>query len=251
MASFMTETRRIIGHTVMRNEMNRYLPVYWRRLREITGTIVVYDDQSDDLTREWLALRGTRVTRRPDDVPSFAQDESACRQAGWRDMEQIAQPTTDDWILCLDADEIVTTTADEADIRAVINDEIDRAVEHGYSSVTFPVHEVFDWDDGNPLVRVDGYWGQITACRLVRWHDHGAFAPRKEGGGSLPAAWGANTLRARRAAIAHFGYQTAEDRQIRYERYRNGTGHNQTHIDSILQPPVLVPCPVELFRTNP
>ena len=238
-------TERVIGHMVVRNEIDRRLmnSVSW--LMAEADQLVVYDDRSDDATFEWLVgMQATgiplTVGQRAAHDPSFLDDESAFREAAWRFMEATAKPTEDDWILCLDADERLVerrVAPGPAFVRHWLLD--DDACKRG-GAVTFHVAEIFDVVDVRVLdVRIDGFWGQIEACRYVRWRPNGHFAPRHQGGGSIPAGWADTAVTVEDPVILHYGYCDERDRQAKYERYRNTTGHNPVHIESILTSPIL------------
>jgi hypothetical protein len=222
---------------VTRNELERYLPAVILWLREITDVQHIYDDRSTDGTFEHLQQLGVPVDQRSVIDQSFATDESAFRARAWRLMEERHNPSADDWILCVDADEFVTARA-PADTHEFLTEAIERHMSVG--AVTLPVNEVFDFDhDHTPLLRVDGYWGQIQACRLVRWRPAGRFPPRVEGGGSVPAGWASSAQVCTDLAIMHLGYARPSDRQAKHARYSATTGHNPRHITSILEPPTL------------
>lgn len=233
----MNRATRIIGHMVTRNEMGRYLAGTTRWLQEITDVQYVYDDRSIDGTFGFVQRAATPVGLRSQGDPSFEDDESAFRANAWRAMEMHHAPTPNDWILCVDADEFFVAPRPDA-TREALTDLVQR--HHDAGAVTFPVHEVFGFDDDHtPLLRVDGYWGQIEACRLVRWRPHAEFAPRVQGGGSVPAGWAASAA-TDDVAIMHLGYARATDRTTKHARYSKTAGHNPRHVSSILEPPKLV-----------
>jgi hypothetical protein len=232
----------LIGHMVTRNEIGRYLPDTVAWLAELTDNrLLVYDDQSTDGTAEYISSTcRLPLAVRPDDVPTFASDESAFRQAAWRTMERAFQPSTDDWILSIDADEFLVT-AEPGQTVEDVRVALDRAMSiPDATSVTFAVAEVFGVNDENwPMLRTDGYWDCIQACRLVKWRPGGTFHPRKEGGGSVPSAWPKPMFKNTDMALLHYGYTTPEDRSSKYLRYRFGGGHNPVHIASIQRAPRL------------
>lgn len=244
---------RIIGHMVVGNELDRYLATSARALHQVCDQVAIYDDQSTDGTFEALADQSICpcwVKRRPDDVPSFTQDESAFRQAAWRWMSSTVAPGPRDWVLSLDADEILVS--DQIAMVPHLREYLERfagAVEATRTPAgTFKVHECFGLDEAlHPLVRVDGYWGSIRAKRFVQWRAGGTFKVRAEGGGSVPsyaANWNAI---ADKVSIMHFGYAREEDRQAKQRRYAAGRGHSTKHIASITTTPKLQrwPMPVE------
>lgn len=230
----------LIGHMVVRNEMGRYLPDTLAWLAELAdGRLLVYDDQSTDGTAGYVSSEmRLPLAIRSDDTPSFSEDESAFREAAWRVLEQAYWPTTDDWILSIDADEFLVTNhpgGTSVHVSELIADATDNA-----TAVTFPVAEVFgESDEKWPLLRTDGYWDRIQACRLVKWRPGGTFHPRREGGGSVPSAWPKPNTTNQDLSILHYGYTTPEDRAAKHLRYRYGAGHNPVHIASIQRQPRL------------
>jgi hypothetical protein len=74
---------------------------------------------------------------------------------------------------------------------------------------------------------------------LARWRPGGRFTAKREAGGSIPAMWHQYAFVSDTLDILHFGYASASDREERYRRYVNGSGHSSSHIRSILQPPKL------------
>jgi glycosyltransferase involved in cell wall biosynthesis len=236
--------RRVIGHMVVRNEVDRRLFETVYRMLRYVDELVVYDDQSDDGTYEWLARFDTAgqvtVRRRSDLEPSFLDDESAFRQTAWNFMEATTKPTTADWILCLDADETLCHSDDPFSLSDTLSPWLRSDVDKQNGAVSFHVAEIYDLVPSDAIyIRVDGFWGQIEACRYVRWRPNGRFAARRQGGGSVPAGWADNAITATEPTIFHYGYCTEEDRHTKYERYHGTTGHNPHHIESILTSPVL------------
>jgi hypothetical protein len=235
---------RVIGHVVTRNEMDRWLKSALPWLFEICdGNVAVYDDQSDDDIETYAGQLGVSFLRRPDGMPSFSDNEGHFRWAGWQAMERAFRPRRGDWILAVDADELLVTNQAGCgldEVRLLLADAIGEAEERNQPSVSFEVAEVFAFDDmGWPLVRTDGYWGGITACRLAKWEPQGIFDPRKEGGGSLPSSWSRAINAHEHLELLHLGYARPEDRIAKHHRYRTGTGHNRRHVESILGRPDL------------
>jgi Glycosyl transferase family 2 len=232
----MGRDMRIFGHMVTRNEADRYLTPAVRWLQSLTDGQFIYDDRSTDTTTEVLDHLGVAYAVRPEDVLSFAEDESALRAEAWRAMEARCGPEPGDWILCVDADEFVTAPR-PGRTRGTLETAAQQSIDIG--SVTFAVNEIFGFDhDGTPLARIDGYWGMITACRFVRWRPDGRFAPRIEGGGSVPTDWATANIRYD-LELMHFGYACAEDRTTKHARYSASGHHNRRHIESILTTPTL------------
>lgn len=230
---------RILGHMVVKNELGRYLRQSLEALCGICDAVMVYDDGSDDGTTEYLwglvDRFGLWHVRRIDGRPSFAEDESRFRQDGWRFMGRALHADNTDWVLCLDADEVLV--GDNDDVRQRL---IDFVTINPYAVGSFPVREVFEVRNGRCFVRTDGFWGSITARRFVRYESLAEFDPRAEGGGSIPSLPKTRTCTADGLEILHFGYARPEDREAKYTRYAAGKGHNRSHVQSILKRPSLV-----------
>jgi len=230
---------RIVGHMVVHNELDRYLRKTLPALCEICDVVVVVDDQSTDDTVEFLwdlvNKYGLWFTVRPDPIPSFAEDESAFREFGWWQMNSYVAPSSDDLILCLDADEFLVAAPGLAGLEPALLREY--ASLPFDTAVRFPVAEIFEVQGDRCYMRKDGYWGSITADRLVRWGDRHSWDARIEGGGSIPSV--PNRTISTDLTIMHFGYAEQADRISKYERYSAGKGHSSRHVQSILKRPVL------------
>jgi hypothetical protein len=237
---------RIIGHMVIRNELGRSITTTLPCLKEIcNGAVAVYDDQSTDGTDIYVKSLDIACARREDVIPAFREHESRFRWAAWRFMEQTQAPQAGDWILAVDADELLLVPEPGADVELarithLLIDAIAEAEFAGHRSISFRVAEIFGFDvDGWPMQRTDGYWATITACRLARWTHEGIFDSRTEAGGSIPSAWLRDSQQTSLVELFHLGYARPEDRVVKYERYRHGMGHNRRHVESILTEPSL------------
>ncbi|QBQ74849.1 glycosyltransferase [Caudovirales GX15bay] len=236
----MARTTRIIGHMVTHNELERYLPASITWLERLCDEVVIFDDLSTDGTDDYLRARGLTVGRRHPAELGFATDESFFRQTAWRFMEMSARPTFADWILCIDADEFLVPVAD-VNPRDALTDLVQWATARDRQELVFKVAEAFGWDGQNLSIRVDGYWGDISALRLVRWRPQSTFASRRQGGGSVPNGRGSRPLPAGTMRLLHLGYVREQDRQVRHQRYTNMPGHNPYHVASIRSRPLTVP----------
>lgn len=206
----------LVAHLVVKNEANRYLHDCLVALSEYVDHTHVFDDKSTDETPFLADRLGAEVHVRGDGEPSFLDAEGEFRQAAWESMGD----RSGDWILCLDADEFLT------------NDPAPYAA--GMSKV-FHVEEVFDVKNGIPQVRVDGYWDQITAARLVPWVRDSVFPRSGMGCGSLPKGLSKGPFETiQEPRILHYGYAEAKDRESKYQRYVSKPGHNPRHVRSIL-----------------
>lgn len=219
---------------VTRNEATRYLEPCLESLTKIVDDVVIMDDRSTDDTIDICKAHGATVTSRPAGVPSFVEDESAFRSAAWRTLRAAAG--RHDWILCVDADEMLIARLGEVrrwlDRMATLGEDVD-----GYS---LKVREVFEIRDGVPMIRTDGYWGQITALRFCRWVPDDTFWERTMGCGSVPKRVRI-VSQAHSVEMLHYGYARPEDRDAKHRLYTARSGHNISHVRSILTRPTLEP----------
>lgn len=234
---------RILGHVCVRNEAGRYLAESLAWQAEFCDEIHVYDDRSTDNTASIATSMDTRVSIRPERLPSFMTHEGKFRQAAWRDFQSTFAPTFDDWVFAFDADEFLVSPNEPE--RATLErlaqmSRIERA-----SSWKLRVDEIFGFDEGVPQRRTDGYWGDISAIRYFKYRSFSQFANRVLGCGSVPTYALQDPADATKmpVGIMHFGYARAEDQQAKYDRYTSvlNNGHASSHIQSILKPPTLEP----------
>lgn len=198
------------------------------------GGVAIYDDRSEDDTVDLAKSLGAVVGVRPVGAKAFLEDESRFREDGWRFFERALRPAEGDWVLLVDADEIVVGPKN-------IQQNTQRADTLGVSGLSVAIQEVFGWGpDRIPLVRVDGFWGQISGIRLVRYQPHGVFASSSLGGGSAPT-YALGRAKAVDVSLLHYGYANEVDRLTKHSRYSGRVGHNPSHIESILRPGKLVP----------
>lgn len=235
----MSTGRRIFAVTVGRNEADRYLGQVLGWTRMFVDRHLYYDDGSVDISMDVAVAHGCNAMG--SEGNRFLDDESEVREDAWRWVDKLFGPRPGDWILALDADEFLVVGDGSGTEREVLERIILDAEREGYTSISFPVREMFDWteDDDKPMYRVDGFWGSISANRLAKWTGRLDFKPVELGGGSLPAGydtpWTTVALN-----ILHFGYARQEDREMKARRYAARPGvHNPAHIDSILRPPTL------------
>lgn len=216
------------------NEMARYLRPCLRWARERADEIFVWDDNSTDGGRDVALGMDAWVASRKSETATFLMAEGEFRRAGWDYMIRTLNPTENDWIFALDADEFPVGAPPAGVARA--------AELAGRSSVVMEVPEIFSLA---PLSRrVDGYWGEITQVRMVRFQPDKPQDFRKSGMGcgSLPSYAYDNPYFTQKMQLLHFGYAKQEDREHKHRRYmRAKHGHAPSHINSIIEPATLVP----------
>lgn len=219
---------RLVASMIVRNELDRYLPLAVEHLRTYCDEIRVLDDNSDDGTFEWLDgeeqfLNGVRVTR--NQGPSFYEYESKARQAllEWT-ME--AEP---EFVLSIDADEFV------GDPEFVLS-----AVRAKRPVSTLDMQEVWR-ANGRLHLRVDNLW-RARLCPIL-WQ----APPRLTWEWRIPdrqLACGREPMRVRKTrfkrsgtSVFHFGWANESERMMRAERYMvhdQGRFHQDKHLQSIL-----------------
>lgn len=231
-------SRRMFAHMVTRNEAGRYLQAALRALRPHVDAVHVHDDGSEDDSAALAAAEGAAVTRRPPLSPSFAESEGRFRQHAWDAFADELGPCPGDWVLCLDADEVlVAPDGLWPAVDAPLGHETPR-----HTAVQVPIPEVFGFDYGWPLVRVDGFWGGLAAPRLFAYQPRGTFRAQKLACGSVPtyvpegAVWAHGFLGVQ---LLHMGYADPGDRAAKHVRYSGQPGHATAHVNSILTTPTL------------
>ncbi len=230
---------RLHAILVARNEADRYLDAVLSSLP--TDSIHLFDDRSTDDTGALAESHGVAVTVRPEGMCSFAEHEGWFREAAWAAFEYRLQPEPGDWVLTLDCDEFLVALGD---VHGAVRNAIHTADAMWAGAVRLPIPEVFEVRKDGPQVRMDGYWGSLSAPRLFRYRHGGRFSPQATACGSEPTYVSlSHAADSDGLALAHYGYATAEDRRAKYDRYMAmpSHGHNPAHIHSILSTPVVRP----------
>jgi glycosyltransferase involved in cell wall biosynthesis len=217
---------------IVKNEMNRYLPLAVSHLLTYVDEVRVLDDGSDDGTYEWLLeTEGVKVLRNPG--PSFFEHEGRARQ----NLLDWVRKSKADYALGIDADEFVGEPA---------------VIRETMAAATMPVYllqlvEVWKIDLGGISVRVDGLWGPRKVPMLYQlpkgrgtgrdWKiQDKQLACGREPIAVVKASRGAPLLDTQ---IFHFGWTHESERQARAERYFEHDGgqfHASRHLQSILFP---------------
>lgn len=221
---------KIFSYMIVKNEADRYLERSLTSLQSQVDGLFVLDDGSADGTAE--ILDHMKIPYRFNNRESFLEDESKCRQNAWLCMEKELLPRLGDWILTLDADEILRS-------RRPLKEIVRLSERDNHDGLILPVREMWQEDQ----MRIDGFWGTVTALRLAQWRPNGTFKAEQMGGGSLPT-YVSNRGFTSDAEILHYGYTKVEDRTTKHDRYKSKPGrHNKKHIDSILSQPMLAELP--------
>lgn len=201
--------KRITLSMVVRNESGRYLK---QMLASVVGHIdeaVIIDDSSDDDTvkicEELLADIPLTMIK---NEKSMFSNEVDLRKKQWLETIRLCP----DWILNLDADEILE--------ESFWNDFRRMAQDIGYDSYGFRLYDM--WNEME--YREDRFWNAHTRYRVFMlryqpgmtysWKESaqhcGRFPVRKE-----PLLEWKSEYR-----IKHYGWATPKDRLLKYERYR-------------------------------
>lgn len=222
----------LYGLMITRNESHRYLDAVCRWTTDIVDALVVFDDCSDDDSADIAESVGAIVAVRKPDAPSFADSESSFRQAAWEFLADAVRPSSDDYVLVVDADEFVVTVG-YRNTRTALLAAIDQAEQESCAQIDLPVAEVFGMLDTRPLIRNDGQWAKIRAAALGRWQPSLRFKPVPLACGRLPQISGP-PLRIGDPMILHCGYLRSEDRVVKRMRYSR-RGHGGAHVRSITE----------------
>lgn len=224
----------LIAQMVIKDEADRYLPQVLEAVSKIADRIVITDDGSTDNSVKIAGLYTDLIYELGQSY--FEEHEGRLRQVAWDNLCNHA--STGDWILCIDADEIIYTENLIAPL-----DKLLRQSRYDVLGVKF----FHMWNESE--FRVDKAWLPNVGSRIFRFKEGGSFADRKLACGSEPSyiqEW----IRQRRFLvntgfeIKHLGYLTDEDKVMKHERYMkldHGDYHSLNHIKSIIDPsPLLV-----------
>lgn len=222
---------------VTKNEASRYLTEALDWLDNQVDQIFVYDDDSDDETRDIASHYGV-VCRRQPSVSTFLEHEGRFRTAALRTLETVVHPHDGDWIFVADADEFFVPNTDR------LEDYLSQLQPH-HQAVRTRIHSVWDIVDGELFHRVDGPWSTLNEPRLWKWREGLAFADTPMACRNEPVMVtmqpGLIYEPETGSAILHYGYASHADRARRHTRYTSELsyhGHSEPFIDSIMDPRV-------------
>lgn len=223
------EGNRLTLSMLVRNEAGRYLRKVLEHAAQYVDAAVILDDASEDETVEVCkqALGSIPVTIVSNPKPGF-HNEVALRKQQW----ELVVSTNPDWILVLDADEMLEERA-----KFVIRDLINQPF---YDHYSFRLYDF--WDPTH--YRDDRYWQAHKTYRvfLVRyqpkfkytWQETPLHCGRLPNNiGLLPGA--RSDLR-----VKHFGWASPADREAKYQRCKtldpNARYGIRQQYESILDP---------------
>jgi glycosyltransferase involved in cell wall biosynthesis len=193
---------------VVRNEGNRYLKRALRRHKSLITSAVIIDDASTDNT----AMVCEEILH---DIPlkiitnktSRFSNEITLRKQQWEETTE----TNPEWILNLDADELVESTLTER-LPIITNQSM-------YDAVYFRLYDM--WSETH--YREDGYWCAHKKYRpfLVRFKKGGNYIWNEipQHCGRFPVTVNDYSHFYSAVKIQHFGWAKEEERKAKYNRY--------------------------------
>lgn len=222
---------KVIANMVARNEGPHYLDAVLERLVDQVDEIVFTDDASDDNTVEIAARYTDKIQVL--DKPLFIEHEGRFRQKSWDFLQEATTPTEDDWILAIDADEMLYE-----DQPGMLRE----VTQQSYEVVNIWFYHM--WNEN--AFRVDGGWRPHGSTRLFKYRPGGSFRDRALACGSEPEYVSMSVrfkglyLINSGLKMKHLSYIKDEDKITKYERYTQidgGAFHAGSHIQSIMDPP--------------
>ncbi len=221
---------RIIAHMVVGpGEADRYLEQVLDRVQTWADALFVGIDPvagPDEVGLAQAYADAWTVMHR-----TWEDHEGFFRQEAWFHMEHALMPEHDDFIVLIDADEVVH---EYQMVRQAAKD-------YPGQRLAFTFHEMWSEDH----YRVDGHWKPYDAWVMIPYRKGAAFRDRALACGREPSyAHLVPKVGSPIARMLHYGYARSEDRQAKYERYMKldgGQYHNPNHLKSILMTPSLEP----------
>jgi len=220
---------RIIAHMVVGpGEADRFLTTVLSRVADWADvTHVALDPMAGDSERIAATIDSNYVTRV--EAPSFVEHEGRFREAAWRQMEEVVEPELGDYIVCIDADEII---ADATALRKAVKE---------YPGMRLGVTFHHMWNGTH--YRVDGQWRPHLAHIIIPFQFNAHHVDRALASGREPSYAQNVPMHGQPVSdILHLGYVRDEDKQMKYDRYMaldGGKYHSNAHIKSIIMTPSL------------
>jgi len=231
---------RIIASIVTKNETSRYFQSMLEHNQFWWDDLFVYDDRSTDETVGMAQEFTSNVVVRAEQSPSFLTHEANFRANALSALEQKMNPSPEDWIFAIDADEFLFVKDP-----LTLKDVVGQAEAQGRTSVDMRIPEIWSIDKYRSLYkRTDGFWDEMSLPRLYKYNQDWSFRNKAMGCGSGPAYTYGNTFVPEydECHLLHVGYADEADRIAKHNRYTSlpNHGHNPKHIESIIGVPYLV-----------
>lgn len=216
----------IVAHMVVgAGEADRYLPQVIARARSWADQVHIAVDPLADFDTKELVNESADISSRL--VNTWEDHEGKFRAEAWHHLEAAYHLTTNDWVLCLDADEVIHEY------------DIIRQVPANFAGrrIMFTFYEIWT-PEGD--YRVDGLWQPWNGYIMFPYRPHGHFKDKALACGREPT-YVDNLPPISRpiASLLHYGYAREADRQGKHDRYMRidgGKFHNLGHLKSILSP---------------
>lgn len=225
---------KLITAMIMRNEADRYLEEVLTRANEYSDKIVILDDNSTDHSVEKAEFHGAKVYTH-DDESLFWEQEHTLREYLWKHILP-REAHTNDWILALDCDEILS------DYFLTVKDQL--LSQDNIGTFTFRIYEAWGSRD---KIRIDKTWNPMgkETPMLTRFTPsvnymfpqiglHSGRLPMNVIGPVIPS--GINML--------HLGWANPEEHADKIKRYvemdKNPHPIMKAHYQSMTETPTLI-----------
>lgn len=201
--------QRIVLSMTVRNEENRYLNQVLLNIGQYVDEAVIIDDASSDHTGPLCEMLLKDIPHRVirNDTPMFS-NESQLRKKQWEQTLK-ADP---DWILCLDADEVPEEEF-WLHLREMVEDP-------RYDSYGFRLYDMWNMTE----YREDKYWNAHESSRvfLLRYRPEHPYVWKEtpQHCGRFPSNLEQFSCCDFAYRVKHMGWAKPEDREAKYERYR-------------------------------
>lgn len=205
-----TKGPRVTLSMIVRNEADHYLRRMLNEAKQVITDAVIIDDASTDETvavcEELLADIPHTIIKNSE---SKFHNEIELRKQQWQETIR----TNPDWILCLDADQILESKA-----KQVLKQLVQRETVDAYY---FRLYDF--WDETH--YRDDAYWKAHETFRpfLVRYRPDVPYEwgnDNRQHCGHFPSTVYRFLGSAEDLAVKHYGWASPEGRLAKYERYK-------------------------------